>query len=891
MPMERWKILIENVLPLFEKTKNKGKMDNIIQQQIFHHISSHYSCFPLYGTKFIENPKKPRVQGWTNGSMKWLEFKNFNTDMIGLCTGLFNRLIVFDIDDIKIFLQVKFYFDLSIPDNNIVKTGRGWHFYCLYSDDGNLYKRRCLRGLGFDILADKSFVTALGSNHPNGNYYRLVKCLNHLIIPPKWMLACSLENSNDKLYFVLSELNRIRNAEVSNAEEKKIIVPKFILDDLVTKFLAIYPEYEPFMHQFSGYRKFMESKMNQKKLTINPFEQEQNSQIEIQESPKSILIENPYQGQPEILKTETKDLLNQSPPVTKRSEAINTALLQLFNTDLPSEQSIQIISSSPVGDKLRQVGDKLITHEQKSSNDFIIRNPPKKPKINIEHESYEIMRQQYYVKDNNGILYCKAKRSANIIEYINVSSESFYGFICNLLIMKYKRSIPLTKFKQILIVFTENIKLTTPTIPSISRFYQENDKIIYDLGREDYQCIEINPNVVKQILHPEMILERSELTLPINEIDLSQKGIDNINLFWDLCQIDSIHQRHFLNIVILSYLFNNINSPILYFYGQHGSGKTRLALAIKSIFDPWNEGAVLPTKLDNFRLLLNQSGIGFIDNFSELKSDFLNDLCMSYSGGTVFSRELFKDKKGIKYSIRCPMILASINIPKKLPEDFISRTAFIKVNNKNNRLPEIELNKNLYSLYPKIRGEMFNLASQILPLLNNYKPTNLSRHADLDQIGQAYCDLFKTSLSYINIFQQINIDSAFSVVDDEPSIRNFIKIVTDNKFITFTMSEMCKIMYEDANINLLVSDSKLGKDLKDYSMVLHQLHIKLYSGDKLSGGARPYVAFVDDGQSIPDGIDIDELQNSPKYVTDIYLLYHKTEIGLLLDDMINKINI
>lgn len=183
---------------------------------------------------------------------------------------------------------------------------------------------------------------------------------------------------------------------------------------------------------------------------------------------------------------------------------------------------------------------------------------------------------------------------------------------------------------------------------------------------------------------------------------------------------------------------------------------------------------------------------------------------------------------------------------------------------------------------------MFNLASKVLPIMNNYKPTDLSRHADLDLIGQAYSDLYRTSLRYVDIFHKINIDSAFAITKDEPLIRKFIEIVLDRKFITFTMAEMARIMNEDTNLDFKINEGQLGKDLKPYSNILHQLNIKFYHGVKLSGGAKPCVAFVDDNKSIPDGIDTSKFYEFPEYVTEIYLRYHKTETGKVIDDMLDN---
>lgn len=861
------KSFMEKLVPFFEKANAVGGMTKDLQQEIFHSLATRYSCFPLAGST-AQNPKKPKfkVQNWQVGCELRLELTDYNTDMIGLCTGSYNNLLVLDVDEKSIFQQVAEYFNLLLPETLTVKTGRGYHYYYLYPSDLIKHTNRVFKYLGFDIRASGGYVVALGSSYPNGKNYIPVNGLKSRVAPPEWLVLITANNG--ELNFILSRLNIIRKHEIDSANNNHQPIPTFNLENLVSSFLKQYPYYEAFLYQFPSYKKSLEGNMSKNTTSYNPFEVSQKQEI--------------------IIPTNTQNLLNQSPPEKHRSEPIMSAITSLINSGFSNEQVKDIMLSSPLGEKLIQKGSQFTDREIASANAFVQANPPKKQKINIEHEAYAIMLQQSYVKDVEGRLYCRVIQSKARIEYIDVKSDSFYGIIGKFLHIKFNKSIVPTKFKPLLTILIEEKRLAVPTVPIMNRFYQDGNKLIYDLGRDDYQCIEITPNKVVQVSHPDMILERSILYLPITNIDFSNGDDHYFEQFWDLCEIKEVYQRHFLNIVILSYLFNNISSPILYLYGDQGSGKTRLALSIKNIFDPWEAGVVMPTKLDNFRLLLNQAGIGFIDNFSELPQDKLNDLCNAYSGGLDYHRQLFHDKKGIKLNIKCPMILASVNIPKKLPLDFISRTVFIKINPKHNRLTERELKEKLDNLYPKIRGEMFNLASKVLPIMANYKPTNLSRHADLDLIGQAYCDLYKTPLSYSDIFHKINIDSAFAVTKDEPLIRKFIEIVLDRKFITFTMAEMARIMNEDTNLDFKINEGQLGKDLKPYSNILHQLNIKFYNGVKLSGGAKPCVAFVDDNKSIPDGIDASKFYEFPEYVTEIYLRYHKTETGKVIDDMLDN---
>ena len=181
---------------------------------------------------------------------------------------------------------------------------------------------------------------------------------------------------------------------------------------------------------------------------------------------------------------------------------------------------------------------------------------------------------------------------------------------------------------------------------------------------------------------------------------------------------------------LVSYLFAEIPTPILYLHGPAGSGKTSLANALKSIFDP-GVGEFLHNNALDLALTLDRSGIVLFDNFSSLSNSISDQFCLSYSNGYYTKKKNYSDTETIEISMKCPLILTSVSIPR-LNGDFKARCAFIKIEPKQVLKSELEIRSELELLLPCVRGELCNLASIILKNYHKFQPLGIKRHADFD---------------------------------------------------------------------------------------------------------------------------------------------------------------
>lgn len=116
-------------------------------------------------------------------------FKQYPDANIGIVTGKVSGIIVIDVDSEEAMQLVK---EKGMPKTPMVKTAKGYHFYCKYSEGvRNFQKRADLSGI--DLRAEGGYVVAPLSVHETGHIYKWVEGheLETLSLAdlPEWVLA------------------------------------------------------------------------------------------------------------------------------------------------------------------------------------------------------------------------------------------------------------------------------------------------------------------------------------------------------------------------------------------------------------------------------------------------------------------------------------------------------------------------------------------------------------------------------------------------------------------------------------------------------------------------------------------------------------------------------
>lgn len=171
------------------------------QKKVFEKLHTKFSLISLMDGFGNSSFKAPIEKGWT----RYCTEKNPNLptsrDRCGICTGPASGLLVLDVDRFEAF---KAYFEREhgIPpqfDTFIVETGRGYHIYFQYPDDGQEYTNKSFRENGFDIRGLGGQVVAPGSRHPETEKAYAIASDFEPIPAPQWLLdLCIKPASSEK---------------------------------------------------------------------------------------------------------------------------------------------------------------------------------------------------------------------------------------------------------------------------------------------------------------------------------------------------------------------------------------------------------------------------------------------------------------------------------------------------------------------------------------------------------------------------------------------------------------------------------------------------------------------------------------------------------------------
>ena len=522
--------------------------------------------------------------------------------------------------------------------------------------------------------------------------------------------------------------------------------------------------------------------------------------------------------------------------------------------------------------------------QPQSANPFLNVKPPavkveekpqkkSKKKENIQVKAITYLKTLKYFNYKNSVYYAKVVESG-IEKYLDISSGDFEAFILESYMSDPAGPISMMNLKSILIVIKSYAKNNSSPIQSITRFGVINGELVWNLGFQNRNCVIINTDSVRIGSPGDVLLVCNEKTKPIEKIEFSSSGISSCEMFLDLFGITSGVERHWILMTLVSYLFAEVSTPILYLHGPAGSGKTTLASALKAVFDP-NVGEFLHNNALELALTLDRSGIVFFDNFSSLSNSISDQFCLSYSSGSYTKKRNYSDTETIEISMKCPLILTSVTIPR-LNQDFKARCAFIKIEPKQVLKSELEIKSELELLLPYVRGELCNLACTILKNYQKFQPLGIKRHADFDLIGQAYFEAIGFSSNiYRQFLEALKTSESTEMVKRSDPLNDLLLLMETHQVCAFTMSELYNYLLatSDDTSNYPINSANFAKLIKNNAPLLYNAGLLILCGTKKLNGHQ-YIAVnlasVVDRTSLILNYDLERLKIDPTYVSEVF---------------------
>ena len=548
-----------------------------------------------------------------------------------------------------------------------------------------------------------------------------------------------------------------------------------------------------------------------------------------------------------------QQLLNTNVPVGQRSDHVMSAVDSMLLKLLTPEQIQQILLNVPLGDVVREKGlswlNGTIASGQAFTAPILAAKTTKKQKLYMSQELFQTMMEfEYFLNRDSMIYYAKMTADDGHTVFYDIASEMYEGKILRRQEEKTTISGTINDLKQAKKKLMSYVAEHARPIMTLARFGKIDGKIYWNLARESGECLCISTDGCALVAKPMAVIPEFGQIEPIQNLNLGCFGLSMTQKMLDLLGIKDNAERHFFTILLISYLFPDYDSPILYLVDDHGRGKTTLAAALKWVFDPVEEkqrgGLNLPERKIELALELSQQGVLHIDNFSGLSKAMQNTLCQAFSDGYVSIKKHYSNGQLMKIPLSCNIILTSLELPLNLRSDLASRTVFYKLPDRTSFMADTDFWEEYNKLLPSVRGELCHLASQMLTSAGMFKATGLNRWGDFDKLGQAF---FKSlgandpEAEYIDLLKPILRKNSKILSKNEATIEELVKFVSEYEILVFTMEEMQKKLWERCYGYVSGNSAALGKYVKAHQNMLADLGVAVIEGGKLDYG-RIYLA-------------------------------------------------
>ena len=207
--------------------------------------------------------------------------------------------------------------------------------------------------------------------------------------------------------------------------------------------------------------------------------------------------------------------------------------------------------------------------------------------------------------------------------------------------------------------------------------------------------------------------------------------------------IESAEAFRLLLVYMVSCFIPDISHPILISTGSQGAAKTSSNTLIKKIVDPSIADVVsLPKDKRDLIVQLNRGYMHFFDNIRKIGWEFNDIFCQASTGGYQIARKLHTDDDIVAYKLQRCLILNGLYELTDQP-DLLDRSIAIRYEriDDTQRLTDDYVRKNFKQDLPYFLGDIFNIVSKAMCIIDDVKLDKLPRMADFARWGYAIAEV------------------------------------------------------------------------------------------------------------------------------------------------------
>jgi len=379
----------------------------------------------------------------------------------------------------------------------------------------------------------------------------------------------------------------------------------------------------------------------------------------------------------------------------------------------------------------------------------------------------ELARAYEYFRDNRDRTYALMQVDGHQ-EVWNINIRRFHDHLRKRLYALTQEGVSEPTMKDVLDTL-RSLALSKPVRPVYRRVAKIGDKIYFDLVRDDWQVVEINPEgwrVVKD--SPVHFVRDSKLA---EAVPIPVDGH-----ITDLRPFVNVSDQDFP--LVAGWLVHTLcrTGPRLHLgiMGEQGTAKSTLTRMLKALVDPSSVPLrSLPKDEENLLITAESSWVLAIDNVSSIRLGMADALCRMSTGGGFGKRELYTDGEEFVIDAQRNVILNGISTDLFARPDLAERTVILELEPIQKRIAESELWEEFQEARPKILGALFTAASYGLSHEATTKLTNSPRMIDAMRWIVA-CENdpdWQEATSFLEEYERMQEDSILTTLDYNPVAR------------------------------------------------------------------------------------------------------------------------
>lgn len=321
-----------------------------------------------------------------------------------------------------------------------------------------------------------------------------------------------------------------------------------------------------------------------------------------------------------------------------------------------------------------------------------------------------------------------------IRQTLRVRSSTFKQWLQQELYLQYGKTVGSETLNQVLGLLEGKANFRGEEREAFLRIAEWEGKVYLDLGREDWQAIEVDTEGWRLVSEPPVRFRRVNNLLALPQ---PQTG-GSLTELRELVNMDDDAWVLAINWLLFSF-YPKYPHPILVLHGEQGTGKSYTANLLKALIDP-GKAPLIPNVADlrNLAIAAENRWVLAYDNLSHLSADQSDALCRISTGGGFSTRTLYEDDEETVFEFIRPQMLTGIDSLASRG-DLLERSLMVRLSRipEEERLTEAELNAKLEQLQGRILGALLTALSETLKRLPDTKPEKLPRMADFARFAIA----------------------------------------------------------------------------------------------------------------------------------------------------------